>query len=653
MVRATDPRIIGQNLPLLLALFACGLGFDRLRFFAVVPVGADLPASVSGSLAGIFDWAAILLVGPSALWLSMVRGILLWLIPQLPNRRTRANSHLEQWDRTRNSMLSFALITLGGTSALTIYQALGGVFPIDGLMPQAALVSLLAVLSYAVVRVVLILPYGIYLGRASALGIASSRTKLFDYLAFFGVGMIVPLIIDSFGVLLAGLYAQNGPFAAGFLIVGMLAASATAHQLSRSVEGSGDRSRELAALEALAKAILAAPPDGSKLPDVLERFVPSMFRYSTVEIRLLNGHVLLNHRHAADTDPTPIGVWDWIRINPAPHIFKVGEVLPWSQRPARNPMLVIPIHEIDPDDEGGQDQTLIGGFYLARQFTSENDDIRRLMPAAQSLVNQVQSALYAVTSHRHALELQKIDQELAFASQIQRSFLPSAVPQPTGWQFDAILEPARQTSGDFYDFFALPDGKIGLVIADVADKGVGAALYMALVRTLIRTYAVEVEQPAQLLESVNRRILADARADLFVTVFYATLDPRDGLLAYGNAGHNPPLLFAASPDSGVRCRLLRTGIPLGMFEDMHWEQATVSIAPGELLTIYTDGLTEAQNRDEAQFGEARVIEAVSADVTRSADQLSAEVLASVHGFIGTAAQFDDITLVILLRCASH
>jgi len=424
--------------------------------------------------------------------------------------------------------------------------------------------------------------------------------------------------------------------------------------LSRSIESSQDRSRELAALEQLAKAIIAAPPDGSKLPEILLRYVPSMFRYSTIEIRLLTGEVLLNYHHAADTDPISAGLWDWIRANPTPRTFKIGETLPWAGTPARNPVLVMPVYEIDPDDLEETVHTAIGGFYLARQFTYENDDIGRLLPAAQSLVNQVQSALYGITSHRHALELQKIDQELAFGSQIQRSFLPEAVPQAAGWQIDAFLEPARQTSGDFYDFFALPDGQIGFVVADVADKGVGAALYMALVRTLVRTYAVEVDRPSQLLESVNRRILADARADLFVTVFYGRLDPTAGLLTYGNAGHNPALVFSPCPDGRagqVQRRLSRTGIPLGMFGDVHWDDAKIRIVPGDLLTIYTDGLTEAQNGDETQFGEDRLIEAVSVDLTRSASQVRGATLAQLRAFIGNAAQFDDITLVTVVRNA--
>jgi serine phosphatase RsbU (regulator of sigma subunit) len=157
-------------------------------------------------------------------------------------------------------------------------------------------------------------------------------------------------------------------------------------------------------------------------------------------------------------------------------------------------------------------------------------------------------------------------------------------------------------------------------VADVADKGTGAALYMALSRTLIRTYAVEyVEHPERALAAANRRILSDAHADLFVTVFYGVLDPASGQLAYCNAGHNPPYVLR-----GQSCEVLalrRTGMPLGILEEASWEPQQIQLDPGDALLLYSDGITEAQNAAGELFGEARLLEAVQLDSACTAREL--------------------------------
>jgi serine phosphatase RsbU (regulator of sigma subunit) len=245
----------------------------------------------------------------------------------------------------------------------------------------------------------------------------------------------------------------------------------------------------------------------------------------------------------------------------------------------------------------------------------------------------------------------KVEQELAVAWTIQSSFLPDHVPQVPGWQLAATLEPARQTSGDFYDFIPLPDGRLGLLVADVADKGTPAALFMALSRTLIRTYAVEhPAQPALALTAANRRICADTQSDLFVTVFYGVLDPANGALAYCNAGHNPPYLLRAG-DGGAIEKLGNTGLVLGVLDEDLWEEATVQMAPGDLLVLYSDGIPEAQNAAEAFFREERLLRVLGRVRDRPAEQVQAAVLAEVRTFVGDAPQFDDLTLMVLVRNA--
>lgn len=252
-------------------------------------------------------------------------------------------------------------------------------------------------------------------------------------------------------------------------------------------------------------------------------------------------------------------------------------------------------------------------------------------------------------THAQALVHQEITQELAHARRIQASFLPEGIPQLPDWQLAAILEPARETSGDYYDFIPIPNNKLGVVVADVADKGAAAALYMASSRTLIRTYAAEYpSQPELVLSNVNRRTLTETHSGLFVTVFYGILDPSTGKLNYANAGHNPPYLLRARGDKSVQA-LHKTGPALGIIEDGTWEQEEIELEPGDILMIYTDGLTDAQNEDEVVFSEERVIEIMRANMGRTAQELQQSLLAEVHDFVGDAPRFDDLTMVTIVR----
>lgn len=276
---------------------------------------------------------------------------------------------------------------------------------------------------------------------------------------------------------------------------------------------------------------------------------------------------------------------------------------------------------------------------------------------------QAQEVLARVATHLALRELQKqlqeanevMTRELALAGEIQASFLPAELPSIPGWQLSATLQPARQASGDFYDVLYLPGGRVGIVVADVTDKGAGAALYMALSCTLFRTYAEQdPAHPEQVLAVVNRRILKDTSAKEFVTVFYGVLEPATGLLAYSNAGHCPPYLFRAASGGGVE-ELTRTGLPLGIFHDGTWECRTVELEPADLLLLYTDGISEARSEQAAFFGEERMLAAVAATLGTagrarpSPQQVQDALLAEVQRFSGEAPRSDDIALLVLLR----
>ena len=270
---------------------------------------------------------------------------------------------------------------------------------------------------------------------------------------------------------------------------------------------------------------------------------------------------------------------------------------------------------------------------------------------------QLEEVLARVETHLALRKLQqqlqdankKMKQELALAGEVQASFLPIELPDTPGWHLAATLEPARETSGDFYDIIVLPNGRLGILIADVVDKGVGAALYMALSRTLIRTYAAEYpEQPELALSAVNRRIVADTYANQFVTVFYGTLDLVTGTLTYCNAGHNPPILLSAEEEDAVQL-LSRTGMALGVVENAVWEQGIVQLAHGDVVVLYTDGVTDAQDQQGTFFGKERLQEAARANLFRSAQEVQEALIAEVHGFVGDAPRFDDLALMVVVR----
>jgi len=296
-------------------------------------------------------------------------------------------------------------------------------------------------------------------------------------------------------------------------------------------------------------------------------------------------------------------------------------------------------------DESAPDSLsrLLVAFRETIDSASTEETSPEMAPPEANLSERELGVLHLITEH------QKVAQELALAGEIQASFLPDTLPAITGWQLTATLEPARETSGDFYDFIPLPNGRWGIVAADVVDKGMGAALYMALSRTLIRTYAVEYDtQPELVFSAANRRILLDTHTKLFVTVFYGILDPTTGTLTYCNAGHNPPYLFEAQPSDTVQ-ELRRTGLPLGVFEEVSWTQSSVQLAPGDTLVLYTDGVPEARDRQAEFFGEKRLLEVVQTNLGGSAQDIQSTLLAAVHQFMGDAPRLDDITLMVVVR----
>jgi sigma-B regulation protein RsbU (phosphoserine phosphatase) len=240
---------------------------------------------------------------------------------------------------------------------------------------------------------------------------------------------------------------------------------------------------------------------------------------------------------------------------------------------------------------------------------------------------------------------ERVDQELKVAREIQTSFLPEVCCEIPGFEVAAYWQAAREVGGDFYDFIPLPNGRMGFVVADVSDKGVPAALFMALCRALIRASAVGSTTVDEALQRANELILADASSGMFVTLLYAILDPARCKLTYVNAGHNPPILSRRD-----RMLLLRAkGMALGVIEDIELERQEVELAEGDVVVFYTDGVTEAINEAEEEFGQARLAQVVVENRDLAAQELIDGINEEVTAFIGGEPQFDDFTLVVLKR----
>ncbi|MET0543347.1 MAG: SpoIIE family protein phosphatase [Variovorax sp.] len=250
--------------------------------------------------------------------------------------------------------------------------------------------------------------------------------------------------------------------------------------------------------------------------------------------------------------------------------------------------------------------------------------------------------------------MQSMEREFEIGRAIQAGFLPESLPELTGWDIAARFRPARQVAGDFYDVFPTQAGGIVIVVADVCDKGVGAALYMALFRTLIRSTASQrfpdgTDASAILLATAtlaNDYIArVHGRANMFATAFLSILDPGTGALVYVNAGHDPPLVAGAA---GVRQRLGLTGPALGLLPGQRFTVGTAQLVDGDLLLGYTDGVVEATGAEGA-FGEARLIEALLG--TGSAEAMLHGIESALDSHSAGAEAADDITMVMLRRTA--
>jgi len=285
----------------------------------------------------------------------------------------------------------------------------------------------------------------------------------------------------------------------------------------------------------------------------------------------------------------------------------------------------------------------------------------------ESLASQAAVSLNTQELLRRQEILVKIEHDVQVGRQIQADFLPDVLPQPEGWEIEAFFQPAREVAGDFYDAFLIDDNQVGFVIADVCDKGVGAALFMALTRNLNQAFGwinnrtnprSEVTSPEnQMLDFIamgldpialtnNYIAQIHEKMNMFVTLFFGMLDPERGVLTYINAGHNPPVLLDST--GKIKARLTLTGPAVGMLPNITYTSRQLTIEPGDVLFLFTDGVPETHNPAGKLFTEKRMLELLS-EPTPDAAVLIKRIVHELKDFMSTANPFDDITMLALRR----
>ena len=272
------------------------------------------------------------------------------------------------------------------------------------------------------------------------------------------------------------------------------------------------------------------------------------------------------------------------------------------------------------------------------------DDRKLLNDLAGHAAPAVRVAQLVREQEAEVRQRERIEQELRVAQLIQQQFLPQENPDLPGWQIAAYYGPAREVGGDFYDFIKLPDDQIGIVVGDVTDKGVPAALVMATTHSILRAEAPRLIAPSAVLTRANELLVDEMPAHMFVTCLYAVLNPATGQLRYANAGHNVPYV---STEDGVT-ELRATGMPLGLLPGMEYEEKQATLAVGDTVLLHSDGLAEAHNGQREMFGFPRV--AALTGEASDGEVLIDRLLKELADFVGPdLEQEDDITLVTLGR----
>ena len=320
---------------------------------------------------------------------------------------------------------------------------------------------------------------------------------------------------------------------------------------------------------------------------------------------------------------------DWVKIQPPD-----GELIPLMMQADDRLLMAFPLIIKDATFGVLLAEEASGG----RRFRARRLEI--LAGVAQQAALAIQNDLF----EQQMRTQERLETEVELARQIQKAFMPETLPSHPAWELASRWRTARQVGGDFFDIFELPGNRFGVFIADVADKGMPAALYMVLIRTLMRAAVMEIGSPSSVLKRVNELFYPDAQQGMFITAAYGVIDTATGNLEYANAGHNPPLWI----HNGIVERLTRTGMALGVVKDVELEQRSVELSPGDGLLFYTDGVTEAFSESGSMFGEEKLHALVSQPEMSASGMLDA-IDHSLDEFMGESQPADDITMISLKR----
>jgi sigma-B regulation protein RsbU (phosphoserine phosphatase) len=271
-------------------------------------------------------------------------------------------------------------------------------------------------------------------------------------------------------------------------------------------------------------------------------------------------------------------------------------------------------------------------------------DVRLLKSVAAQTGLALENANLMQTIAEEVAQRERLNREVEIAREVQERLFPQRLPPVAGLDYAGHCRPAFQVGGDYYDFLALPGGRLGIAIGDVSGKGIAASLMMASLQASLRSEATRGQDNlSSALSNINRLVYEASSSNRYATFFYGQYDPATGKFDYVNAGHNPPILV----QDGKVIRLEEGGAVIGLLDNCEYAQGSVTIRPGDCLLAFTDGISEAMNEEDEEWGEERLIESLHAYPGGSANDLLLHVFEKATTFAGTAPQHDDMTLVVV------
>jgi serine phosphatase RsbU (regulator of sigma subunit) len=287
------------------------------------------------------------------------------------------------------------------------------------------------------------------------------------------------------------------------------------------------------------------------------------------------------------------------------------------------------------------------GILVVREPNTTPVFWERRMEIITGIAQQASLAIQNDLLKREMVHNERTDREIQLARQIQETFLPDRIPQPAGWELDVRWQPARQVGGDFYDVFILDNNHLGLVIADVSDKGLAAALYMTVTRTLIRSKIREHDNPADVLREVNQLLFNESPESMFITTVYGILSLETGNLVYANAGHNRPYVFRS--ENGTIEQLPKGGMALGVLPEIDLVNHSIAVYTGDTLIFFTDGACDTLSPTGEDFGEERLRDLLISNCCGSAAGLLEQTDNALRAWRQDLLPVDDITFLAVRR----